>query len=353
MDTHSESATHIGDLCTRVYARQESEAVNYQAVSLGCLFGSGLRVAHGGAVELREYLLQMVFAYHMRGDDDAPVLVIVEIADEDILVWRPAASGNEHLIALGEGIHDRHLLLACALLYLQHAVEARVAGNLHIRYAECGEQFTALLVLHEEPGDAVQHAAIAVAIPAEEHLLRAEDAAHAVYGDVVFLHVCHIVPPELILDEERHLRVYYLEEASDVERSVERQVADDVGPLVVLPHFVSRRGEECEESLVFGMALAQTLHYGASLLKLSERCCMEPQVFRIRVCLLPQYVESFSFPSPHLAYLAVPTAGYRHTKKVYIYNDVVHACFFVAFSSLFQFLSLPLWLSLGEGRAGI
>ena len=87
MDTHSESATHIGDLGTRVYARQESEAVNYQAVSLGCLFGSGLGVAHGGAVELREYLLQMVFAYHMRGDDDAPVLVIVEISDEDIVIF--------------------------------------------------------------------------------------------------------------------------------------------------------------------------------------------------------------------------------------------------------------------------
>ena len=68
------------------------------------------------------------------------------------------------------------------------------------------------------------------------------------------------------------------------------------------------------------MALAQTLHYGASLLELSEGGGMKPQVFGTGNDLAAQYAEGFPFAFPHFAYLLIPSAGNSHTKKVYVNN---------------------------------
>ena len=48
-----------------------------------------------------------------------------------------------------------------------------------------------------------------------------------------------VVVPELILDEERHAGTHQSQEASCVAGGIKRQIADDVGSLVVLAHLIA------------------------------------------------------------------------------------------------------------------
>ena len=53
-----------------------------------------------------------------------------------------------------------------------------------------------------------------------------------------------VVVPKLILHEKGHDRAYRAKEAARVADGVDREVGDDVRPLVVLAHLVARRREE-------------------------------------------------------------------------------------------------------------
>ena len=104
-----------------------------------------------------------------------------------------------------------------------------------------GQEFLTDLVLHEEMGEAIQHAPILATIPLEEHLIRTENARHAIHGHIAMLEDMQIVIPELILDKERHDRTYQTQETNGIDGSVQRQIADDVGSLIVLTHLIARR----------------------------------------------------------------------------------------------------------------
>jgi len=140
---------------------------------------------------------------------------------------------------LDKRLHDWQLL--GSLLDLHDAVEASVAHHLHVGDADVGEQPPALLVLDEEAGEALQHIGIAAAIPAEEDLVGPEDARHAVGRHATMTEYVEIVIPELILDEERHHWSHRAQEAPCVADRVEREIADDVGSLIVFAHLVARR----------------------------------------------------------------------------------------------------------------
>ena len=117
-----------------------------------------------------------------------------------------------------------------------------------------------------------------LAVPAEEHLVRTEDTRDTINGNVAVFQDVQVVVPELILDEERHHRMYGTQEATGIGDSVERQVADDVSTLVVLTNLVARRREERQQYLVLRMLTAQLLHQRTALFELTQRGSMEPHV---------------------------------------------------------------------------
>ena len=162
----------------------------------------------------------MVFGDDMGCYDKLPLRVLVEIANEDILIGRPRRTSYKHLMAFGKLLDNRQLLRL--LLNLEHTVEAGVTRYRDIRDANFGQQLAADLVLHKEMGEAVEHTAILAAIPLEEHLVGTEDTADAIDRHVPVLQNVQVVIPELVLDEERHHGTDSPQEAAGIGNRVER-----------------------------------------------------------------------------------------------------------------------------------
>ena len=191
----------------------------------------------------------MVLADDVGGNDELPLWMLTEILQEYLFVGLPRTAGHKHRRGFPYKLfHNwQHLGL---LHYLQHTVEAGVARDVYIGDTDAFQQFAAHLVLHEETGEAFQHTPILPTIPAEEHLARTEDAAHAVGGHTAMFQDMEVVVPELILDEERHAGTHQSQEAARVAGGIKRQIADDVGSLVVLAHLIARWREECQQNLI-------------------------------------------------------------------------------------------------------
>ena len=138
---------------------------------------------------------------------------------------------------VGEALYDGQLL--GLLLDLQHAVEAGIASHGDVGQTNLGQKRLAQLVLHIEVGEAFQHSSILVSVPAEEHLVFAEDARHAIDRHVAMLQDMQVVVPELVLDEESHLRAYGTKKTARIANGVEWQIADNISTLVVLAHLIA------------------------------------------------------------------------------------------------------------------
>ena len=116
----------------------------------------------------------------------------------------------------------------------------------------------------------MEHTAILAAVPLEEYLVGTEDAADAIHGHVPVLQDVQVVVPELVLDEERHHGTDSPQEAARIGNRVERQVADDVGSLVVLAHLVAAGREERQQDFILRVVASQLFHEWSSLLKLTQ-----------------------------------------------------------------------------------
>ena len=253
MDAHTEAATHIGHIGIAVDAAQQSETVDDKNIGTGesrvVRVLRERRVAHDlTSCEQFPNLLQVVLANDVRGNDDLPVGMVVEPGDKDFLVGLPAATSDKHFgtLATRRSLLTSHLQellyqrqLSGSILNLQHTVEAGVTHNGHIVNANGGQQLLADVVLHIEPGEALQHMGVLTTIPAEEHLSGTEDAADAIDGNAPMLQDMQVVVPKLILDEERHHGTDGAQEATGIGDGVKGQVADDVGSLVVLAYLVA------------------------------------------------------------------------------------------------------------------
>ena len=273
--------------------------------------------------KLLKNLLQVLLANDVWCDDELPLRMLVEIADENIFVRRPATACDKDFGRVtNEGLYDRQLLRL--LLYLKHTVEARIASNSNAADANLSQQLAALLVLHEEVGEAVEHTAVLASVPAEEDLIRTEDTRHTVDRHVAVLEDVEVVIPELVLDEERHHRTYRTEEADGIDGRVKGQIADDVGTLIVLAHLIARRREERQQNLVVRMLATQLFHEWTALLELTQRGSMKPHIARRGVYLLLQHAESSTLTTPHLAHLLVEEAVDGDAVEVEVNNDVIY-----------------------------
>ena len=92
VDTHAKASTHVGHVAIVVDARQQAEAVDDQDIGVLRV----LRVFRKAGIaddlatfEKLLYLLQMILADDMRGDDELPLRVLVEIFNKYLLVGRP------------------------------------------------------------------------------------------------------------------------------------------------------------------------------------------------------------------------------------------------------------------------
>ena len=133
-----------------------------------------------------------------------------------------------------------------------------------------------------------------------------------------------VVIPELILYEESYLRLYEFQEPAGIGDSIDRQVADNVGTLIVLSHLISRGREEGEQNLIFGTVLTQILYDRAALFELAQRCCMNPDILCIGIHLLAQHSERISFSAPHLLHLFVEDTCDCNSQLHYVHYDVIH-----------------------------
>ena len=221
-----------------------------------------------------------------------------------------------------ERFHQRQLLGGIA--NLEHAVEAGVADDVDLSDAELCEELAALLVLNEKTREALQYARVLAPIPAEEHLLGAEDAADAVDGHLAMLQDVQVVVPELILDEECHDGPHGTQEPACIADGVEWQIAHDVGTLVVLPDLVARRREEREQDFILRMVAAQPLHERASLFELAQRRCVEPHVLRLRVYALLEDAYGFALATPHLAHLLAEQTRDGDAAEIEVKDYLIH-----------------------------
>ena len=298
-----------------VDAGQQTKAVDDKAVGLEHIRLRGLGVANRRARQLLLNLAQMVLVDNVRRQDEFHAWMAVEIGNDDILVGLPTAAGDEDKGTLAaEALHQRKFLSLAG--NVDNAVETGVAhdGNI-LHEATAGQQFAALLVLHEEMGYVLQHMSIGTAIPTEEYLVGTEDAADAIERNVVVMAGPHVVEPELILDEECHLGTHKVEETIDIAGRVERQVTYHIGPLIVLAHLVARGREEGEQYLVLRILATEAFHQGAPLLKLAKRCSMEPYVAGLLVNLTLQDAKSLVLPFQHFPCLAIK-GRYQHDAQL-------------------------------------
>ena len=265
----------------------------------------------------------MVFTNDVWSDDELPVRIVLEhIWDENLLIRQPTASCHEAILAIEESGNDRKFL--ALLLDGEHAVEASVATDSDIMDANLGEQFARALILHEESCEAFQHFAVLSAVPAEENLVGTEDGADAIDRNIAVAQDMEVVIPELILDEERHFRSYGAQESACIVWSVERKIADDVSPLVILSHLIARWREEREEDFEFRTFLSESLDNGASLFKFTQRGGMKPYVSSVRVHFLPNRTYGFLLALPHHLHLLVEEAGNGDACKVNEYYNIIH-----------------------------
>ena len=127
----------------------------------------------------------MIFADDMRGYYQFPVIMLIEVTDEDVLVGLPAASSHKHRAILLESLNQRQVLRL--FLYLQHTVEPGIAANCHFSNSKRCQQVTTLLVLHKEMGETFKYTSILSGIPFEEYLVRAEYRRYAICRNTTML----------------------------------------------------------------------------------------------------------------------------------------------------------------------
>ena len=143
--------------------------------------------------------------------------------------------------------------------------------------------------------DAAQTMAVATTVPTEEDLIGAENTGDTIHWDVMMYQYFNIVAPKLVFDKESLLGASGTNEATCIQRRIERKIAHHIGIRVVLAHFIARGREESKQNFLLWVFSFETFHERTALFKLAERCSMEPNV-RILSNFLFEY-----FPGVFLA----------------------------------------------------
>ena len=79
---------------------------------------------------------------------------------------------------------------------------------------------------------------ISLPIPTEKNLIGTENGRYAIGGNTSPMQLIQVILPKFVLDKKHHTGISQFYKPTDITRSVERQIADKVCPLVVLSHFI-------------------------------------------------------------------------------------------------------------------
>ena len=305
VDTVAEAAADVGDAGVAVNGRKEAKGVDDEAVDARGRVGIGAGEAQGRTGEAGLNGGEVRLVDLVRSEDELQVGVGVEIGDQQRLVFWPRATSNQHRsgVAFSEGGNDGERTGGAA--DVDHAIEAGVARDGDIRQTDASEELARGLVLHKEVIKTAECIAIRSADGTEEELAGTENAGHKVGGDAPAPKLVERVQPKLVLDKEGEGGADTVEEGADAAWEVEREVAYDIGAGVVAADVVARGGEEREDDFVVGVALANGLKQGPSLLEFTERGGVKPNVARTGDYLLTQDVVNAPPPVDHLARLPI------------------------------------------------
>ena len=275
VDADAETSADVAPGGIAVYRGENAHGVENQHLTRSVPgAGGALRVTQRPAADFPDDAGDASFVHLVRRDDELHLGVVVDQADEQLLVGPPCRSGDEEAAVALESVDDVDALGRAG--DLRHAVEARVSGNQHVVESQRCEQLLRLLVLDKEHVEGLERLTPPAPIGAEEDGVAAEDRRDDVGADLAAAEFAQQVEPVLVFDEDGDLGMGDVEEAAGVPRGVERQVEEVVGPFVVLADLVARGGEEGEQDLVFGMRPAQVLDDRASLFEFSERGDVNP-----------------------------------------------------------------------------
>ena len=305
VDAVAEAAADVGDAGVAVDGREEAEGVDDEAVDTRSRVGISAGEAQGRACEPGLNGSEVRLVDLVRSEDELQLRVRVEIGDQQRLVFWPRTASNQHRagVTLSKGGSDGERPRGMA--DVDHAIEAGVACDGDVRQTDAGEELARRLVLHKEVIKTTERVAIRSADGSEEELAGAEDAGHKVGGDASAPQLVERVQPKLVLDKKGEGGADTVEETADAAWEIEREVAYDIGAGVVAADVVTRGGEEREDDFVVGVALANGLKQGPSLLEFTERGSVKPDVARTGDYLLTQNVVNAPPPIDHLARLPI------------------------------------------------
>ena len=315
MDAGAESAAHVCSLAITVERREQAEAVDDQAVGAGDVLRGSLAVEACGTRQFGHEHVQAVAVKLVGCDDELHLAVRVEVGDDDVLVRGPGAAHDQgELGALYKLLDQRELAGGGA--HVGHAVKAGVTGNDDVLDTDARQQVARLLVLDKQGVEALEHLAEHAAPETEEYLLGAENGRDDVGGDAAVLEGAQVIAPKLILDKDGHRGLDDVKEFFDIGGQVKGQIDYRLDHAEVLAHLVARGREEREQDAGIGLLALDFLDERTSLLKLSQRRGVDPDVAAGRVKFALQCAETAALPAQHQFGFGVAHSGDFHRVAV-------------------------------------
>ena len=318
VNAYPESPTDISDLSIAIDRGKQPEAVYYQAIRLTDILFIRTSVTHIRALQLTDYLHQMIFIDNVRSNYQFHLRMLIEIFNKQVLIGLPGTSGDKSHRIILEQLNQRQVL--SLLPDLKHAVEPGVAHYRHPVDANLGQVTFGTFILHKQMVKVTQHVSVRTAIPFKEYLSATEDGRHTVNRNTALMQLIQIVLPKLIFDEERHAGVHQIKELLHIARLVERQVTHNIRPPVVFAYFVARRRKECQQNTIIRIFGTNLLNQRTPLFKLAQGSRMEPNVACILLQLLPEQLIHHPVPFHHLSWLTAERGSQMHRNIVDYYR---------------------------------
>ena len=263
----------------------------------------------------------MVFINYVRSNNQLHFRMPVKIFDKQILIGLPGASGNKSHCIIFKQLNQWQIL--GFIPNLKYTVETGITHYSHLIDADFRQITLGTFILHKYMVEVTQHVSVRSAVPFKENLPTTEDGRHAINRCATLVQLIQIVFPKLILDEECHAGIHQIEELLHIAWLVERQVANNIRPPVILTHFVTRRRKECQQNTIIGIFGTYLLYQRTPLLKLAQRSRVEPDIARILLQLLPKKLIHHPMSLHHLPWFTAERSSQMYHNIIDYYCQII------------------------------
>ena len=150
----------------------------------------------------------------------------------------------------------------------------------------------------------------------EKELVGSESGAYKIGRYMAFVKFVKIIPPDFIFHEDCYLGVSKVNKTFHPVRRVKREIANAVGPCIILAHFITGGREECEQYFIFGMLMFDFFNQRASLLEFAQRCGVNPHHAVAGLDMLGQMVLDVALAFIKFLGFLVVKSGNAHSESV-------------------------------------